>query len=250
MSKSSDVGPPTENAVDIRPALESLAALGVELHPLSLTLPADLTFEQYERLGGMLGAIHAASKWWLADWIAWGEGAFGERVYQAVAATGLSDHTVRLYGACAGRVAPARRRPNVPFSVHLEVAALDAVEQERLLGIAAARGYTVKQLRELLRDEGLVTPREQPQWTTETGNLDIIETAPPDGGVGAGESEAALASPAVLQNPHVIVLAQRRDFLNRVIDNTSLPDARHGETDEIERDALNWALEQLAPVFA
>lgn len=261
---------PTSEAVDIRPQLDSLAEVGVELHALSLTLPADLSYETFERLGGMLGQLHAASKWWLADWIAWGEGTYGERVYQAVSATGLSDHTVRLYAAVAGRVAPDRRRANVPFSVHQEVAALDAEQQERWLALAAEKGYTVKTIRELLRDEGLIVARPQPEWTLDeggSGDSSVPErplsssahepASTPDGDVEAGGGAAAAPPPIPRENarflphPNAVVLAKRRDALSERVDACEHPPSPEPiDKWERERDALNWALEQLAPELA
>ena len=63
--------------------------------PVGLQLPARLTFERWHALGRRIGIISNASSWWLGDWALYGEGSYGEKYKQAIAATGLDYQTLR-----------------------------------------------------------------------------------------------------------------------------------------------------------
>jgi hypothetical protein len=49
--------------VAIREPEGLLSALGVEHTSTSLTLPADLSYEDYESIGAFIGIVHDASNW-------------------------------------------------------------------------------------------------------------------------------------------------------------------------------------------
>ncbi len=235
-------GSGSPEALDIRPALSLLADAGIELHPTELVLPDDLSYESFERLAGLLGRLHGASKWWVADFVCWGEGRYGDRIYQAALALGLAEQTIRNYASVAGRVAPARRRSDLSFSTHSEVAALDPEQQEKYLALAEENGYGSRQVRELLNDAGLRPARPQPSWTLGPGGTEHA-AAPPDPSAQATaappprpdppESEAPPTPGARPRHPFATVLARLRD-----------------RSEEEERDALTWALAQLAPELA
>src|SRR5262249_39771538 len=64
----------------------------------------------------------------------------------------VGEEQVKRYRLVAERVAPGRRRPNLSFSHHREVCALDPPDQERLLALAEASTYSVAALRAAVRD--------------------------------------------------------------------------------------------------
>lgn len=236
--------------------------------PTALSLPEGTSYPRVEALFAYFGHASHALRFYLGDLICWGEGRYGDKVYQAAEASGLTEGTLQNYASTCGRVAPERRREGLSFAVHAEVASLRPEEQERWLSLAEDKGYTVKQLRELLRDEGLVAPRPQPQWSDKTGaDADRLGPAASTPEPTAVEPRAALAeggppmtpggppelTPTLVTdgNGYALVLALRRDLLNDRIDRGEHPPSpRPIDYYERERDALNWALEHLAPEMA
>ena len=118
---------------------------------LDLSNAGEISFERYEALGAYLGQINRSCAWWIGDWMLYGEGSYGDLFAQAVAATGLAEQTLlnRIY-VCK-HVPPSRRKVGVSFSVHAEVAPLNAKEQRYWLDKAEKGGWTRAQLREAMK---------------------------------------------------------------------------------------------------
>jgi hypothetical protein len=85
---------------------------------------------------------------------------------QAIAATKLSYSHLRHAKAVAARFELCRRRHNLSWSHHQEVAHIDDLtEQDRLLDEAEQNGWSQKVLRDVIRDRHLKLPtpaREPP----------------------------------------------------------------------------------------
>lgn len=111
------------------------------------------TSDDYEKMGRFLAWFHEAGPWLIGDWVAYGEGVYGEKAAQAVAASGLKLETVTNYAWVARKVPPGQRDADarVTFSHHKEVADLPAKEQKAWLKKAKAgdegAGWTVGRLR-------------------------------------------------------------------------------------------------------
>ncbi len=95
-----------------------------------------------------LKRIDSACQWWLGDWLNFGERKYGEMYAQAVDETDAAYQTLRNYKWVAGAFQLSRRRDNVPFGVHREIAALPEAEREAALDIAAEEGWTVRESRQ------------------------------------------------------------------------------------------------------
>jgi hypothetical protein len=106
----------------------------------------DLTYEQYESIGVMLGALRDTSAWALGDWLIFGEGTYGEKYAQAAEATGRSKSTLTDWYRVAMFVAPNRRREDLTWSHHRLVAKLSPREQRSWLTKAANNGWTREEL--------------------------------------------------------------------------------------------------------
>lgn len=100
-------------------------------------LPVFDTYEEWAAFAKPLGALVKQSLWLLGDWLIAGEQRFGEMYAQALDLTGLDYDTLRTAKWLAGRFPPERRRDNLTWSHHREVAALPVEQQERLLDLAA-----------------------------------------------------------------------------------------------------------------
>ena len=125
--------------------LADLAHTGA-LTSTSLHLDPDTDYDHWAALGAMLGRLTHASCWLIGDWLDFGERVYGEKYAQAVEETGLAPQTLMNYASVARRIPPSRRRATLPYSSHAVVAALEPAEQERLLALAEAEGWSRREL--------------------------------------------------------------------------------------------------------
>jgi N6-adenosine-specific RNA methylase IME4 len=146
--------------------------------PTGLVLPEKTTYEEWHHVGRFLRAVEGRVMWWLGDWLNFGERKYGEKYTAALEATGFEYQTVRNAKWVAGRFELSRRRDNLSWSVHAEVAALEPQEQEMILGQAAADELTRRDVRILARQaqaqRRLRTAAEFP-----TGKYRVIYADPP-----------------------------------------------------------------------
>jgi hypothetical protein len=120
---------------------------GCEFTPVSLTLPPDLSYDHWHRIGRQLQLADLALQWWIGDWLKFGEAKYGEKYTQALEETGRKKQTLMNYVYVARAIEVSRRRESVDFSTHAEVAGLDEEDQERILGKAAKEGTTRRGVR-------------------------------------------------------------------------------------------------------
>lgn len=127
--------------------MSALALVTDETPALSLELPEDLTFEDWERTGGEIASASKRLNWWIGDW--WNAGIkFGEERRSATAHRlfGIEYQTVRNIGWVSGQFL-SRRRDTLSFKHHAEVAALSSIEADRLLDKAEAQNLSTRDLR-------------------------------------------------------------------------------------------------------
>lgn len=134
----------------------------------SLTLRPGLTREQWVEVGRSLRALEKGIQFWVGDWLAYGEAHYGE---EAFADLERQDKTLANWATVARSVDPSRRREDVRFSHHAEVAPLrDLPEaQERILARVANEDLTVSETRELVKQE------QQNQAEREFGKPEVVE---------------------------------------------------------------------------
>lgn len=120
-----------------------------------MLFPQDLSQRSWERIGTGLRELTNSSAWWLADWLIFGEAAYGLRRYrEAIERTGLDYQTLRNYAWVARRFEHHRRRDGLSFAHHAEVTRLSPPEQDYWLRRAEQRKWSRNELRRALR-EGL-----------------------------------------------------------------------------------------------
>jgi hypothetical protein len=110
---------------------------GCQFTPISLTLPEDLEYDHWERIGRQLQLADMAVQWWIGDWLNFGERKYGEKYAQAIEETGRAMQTLKNYAYVARQIETSRRRDVVDFSTHAEVASLEPEDQEKVLAKAA-----------------------------------------------------------------------------------------------------------------
>lgn len=141
---------------------------GLRFTATGLEFTADVSFEQWDKVGLVLAEARDWSAWGLGDWLNFGEARFGERYAQASALTDRSHGGLRNLAYVARKVPPRRRREALSWSHHRLIAPFDEVEQTEWLTRAEAEGWSVDLLDSMLRDAGLgVTARLQPDGEAE-----------------------------------------------------------------------------------
>jgi hypothetical protein len=123
----------------------------VVLSGKGLRIPRQLSFERWLAVGTKLSEIHSSSAWCLGDWLLHGATAYRGRYKDAVEQTSLDYQTLRNYAWVARRIPLSRRRDNLSFGHHAEVAALPQVEQDFWLRKAEELSWAVRQLRHEVR---------------------------------------------------------------------------------------------------
>jgi len=87
-----------------RPNERLLKIANTAMKPMGLVLPADLTYEDWAEVGKYIKYIDDGVKWWMGDWLAFGEHKHGEKYRQAESETGLEYDTLRRAKQISERV--------------------------------------------------------------------------------------------------------------------------------------------------
>lgn len=117
----------------------------VRLTQTSMKLPSGLSRDDWMDLGDKLRFVSHGVQFWAGDWLAYGEDKYGE---EAFAILDVKDKTLANWASTCRRVAPSRRREELRYSHHAEVAPLPPVKQTLVLEEAVTNDYTVRQTRE------------------------------------------------------------------------------------------------------
>lgn len=129
---------------------------------VGLRFPAVLSFGEWERAGTKLARISDSSTWCLGDWLIYGQDKYSDRYQQAIAAAGLDYQTLRNYAWIARRYEWTRRRAELSFQHHAEVAALPDAEQDLWLDRAVEHRWSRNELRRQLRQSRQATSSVRP----------------------------------------------------------------------------------------
>lgn len=177
---------------------------------LTLTDP-DMEYDTWEALGRFLGSVDKRARWYIGDWINFGEALFGHEAAQGIEATtkerysevervtGLDHQTLLNIASVCSRVKKAVRRRELGFWIHQEVAALEPDEQASWLQRAIDEGWTTRELRQMIReankppDDGDGTPprasrREAAESLTERllAAAEMVDEQAQSAGAGSG----------------------------------------------------------------
>jgi len=130
-----------------------LSARGATFNPLELTLPETLPLEEWAAVGRQLCRADQVMQWWLGDWAAFGNRKYGQ-LKEFAAANNLNYAGLRQAAWVSSSVELSRRRDNVEWSKHMEVAALKPKEQTKWLAKVADESLTRADLRRQIRLAG------------------------------------------------------------------------------------------------
>ena len=138
-----------------------LAAASVELDDLGLRVIGVPTLEMMAQVGGQLVRAERSLHWWLGDWFNAGEDYCGEAFSQLLDHLGMDPDTVMQYGWVCRKVSQDRRRADLSYSHHREVAALEPDQQTAWLATAADQSFGHARLR---RELARATKAESRWW--------------------------------------------------------------------------------------
>jgi hypothetical protein len=138
-------------------AQQESAGAGLRLDPTvlprrtGLVFPGNLHFDSWRRLGRQIDLITDSSAWWLGDWLVYGEKRYPDRYQRALENVSLGYKTLRNYAWVARKIPFSRRREQLSFGHHAEVAATPEHEQEMWLSRAQGGDWTRSRLRREIR---------------------------------------------------------------------------------------------------
>lgn len=169
---------------DLPVPLDAIPALSVGPFMATPTglLPTkqDVAYEIWEAYGRGLQRVQRAIHWVVGDWLNYGERAYGEKYAQALEATSFEYQTLNRDRWVAQQIEFNRRRLNLSHAHHIEVAALDADEQDHWLELALigidGKSWTRSELRAAIR-EG--RRRRQLVPTFPEGKFSVLYADPP-----------------------------------------------------------------------
>jgi hypothetical protein len=121
-----------------------------------------MSFGDWAAVGERLSHVSGRATWALGDWLLFGERTFGNRYRTAIEATNLDYQTLRNYAWVAGSFAPHRRRLELSFQHHGELAALPEPEQDLWLSRAVTGRWSRNELRRRLRAQRAGQSAERP----------------------------------------------------------------------------------------
>src|SRR5260221_14021918 len=105
------------------------------------------TFEEWLSCWELIDKVESSKHWWIGDWLNYGKEEWGEMYDKAIEQTGFDYETLRSDKYVASRVEFVRRRTNLSFGHHREVAPYTPQEQDILLERAETLGLSIKQFR-------------------------------------------------------------------------------------------------------
>lgn len=131
-----------------------LESEGIRFEESQLIIPADTSFDRWLSLGQALQQMDRSIKWWVGDWLIFGETrAWGDKYPQAIQeATGYHYDSLRKAAFVSQRIETVRRRTELTWSHHDAVAGLAPDEQDEVLQLAEQGSWTVKDTREAARE--------------------------------------------------------------------------------------------------
>lgn len=141
-----------------------------------LTLPDGLDIDNWTEIGRRLGAMRERVQWWLGDWWAYGDQAYGARA--ALVAEGIfgrAYQTFRNLAVVSRTFEPSRRRDGVSFTHHAEVTTLPSEVADEVLLEAERRGWSTRETRSEVLRRKLQTDAD------ERSPLQVVEPESPFG---------------------------------------------------------------------
>lgn len=133
--------------------ITTLDAPHAEITPTGVRFDQAITIDEWEAIGDRLERADRGLRWVIGDWLVYGSDRFGARAAVIADALSLATGSVANAASVCRRVPHERRRGELSFAHHEEVAHLDAGEQARMLQTAVDEGLSKSVLRQLVHEQ-------------------------------------------------------------------------------------------------
>lgn len=135
-------------------------SIGLEPTGLRIINP-DMDFEEWEAIGQQLQAMQKCLRWWVGDWINFGESRYGETYVQAIDATERSYQWLADSKWVCSKIEPSDRRTGLTFAHHQEALAATKFDGDPLevLAWAEENERSSRDVREYVK--AMQPPREE-----------------------------------------------------------------------------------------
>lgn len=126
-----------------------VASNGLERTATSLIIPETTTIEEWQMIGVSFRRADDILSWYVGDWLAFGERhkQWKDQFDAAVDFIGIEPSTLHNYMYVSRHISSSRRREDVSWSHHYEVAALDDESQSVWLDQTERHNLSVRELR-------------------------------------------------------------------------------------------------------
>ena len=138
------------NEIQVAEVEQELRGVGAIVGTIELRLPENLEITDWAAVGRRLVRCDQVLKWWLGDWAAFGLRKYGQ-LKEFAEANGINYGGLRNLAYVSDAIELSRRRDNLDWSKHAEVAPLPPAEQDTWLQKAVDESLTVADLRRQIR---------------------------------------------------------------------------------------------------
>lgn len=146
-----------------------------QVRKVSLDLDKDITLDEWKEVGARLKMMSGAVQWWIGDWLNFGWKKYEHGKYDlALEELDYKKKTLENLRSITSLVESSRRREDLEFSFHAEIAHLDPPDQVYWLNKAVDENMTVRELREAIREMERPDSPELP-----TGKYRVLYCDPP-----------------------------------------------------------------------
>jgi hypothetical protein len=157
---------------------DRLLARKLKLRATGAVFAAGLGHEDWLGVGRTLSTVAGCAWWWIGDWVNWGEECiapdckshhngegecqrrYGEKYRTALELFDYDYQSLRRMAYVCRSIELLRRRNNLSFAHHAEVAHLEASDQDRFLAAAVENKWTRSELRIAIRKANATEPEE------------------------------------------------------------------------------------------
>jgi hypothetical protein len=148
----------------------------VEVFKNGLKFTSDISFNEWTKIGHSLRLMEGSVQFWIGDWLNYGENTYDQWTQEFDETNQVDYGYLRNMKWIAKRVPLSRRRDNLSWSHHQEVADLEAEDQDLLLNEAETHKLNRTQFRKMVYT--YKKKLDIPEMTSD--QIDKIQTAHPD----------------------------------------------------------------------
>lgn len=131
---------------------EPTGARAWEYQETCLIIAPDLSLDEWSGLWSVVAQTQRSANWWLGDALCYAQARYPETWTQILSERGVDIYKTAMW--VCGKISPDRRRPELSYSAHREIAGLKSTEtQDRWLSLAAEGNWSVAKLKEELKAE-------------------------------------------------------------------------------------------------